>query len=68
MKPNRKAQFEKAVRMLAPGNQFIREVARLVPAEDLPPIAGVAAFELTATLETLQKSWRFRRPLKTHRS
>lgn len=63
MQTNIKRQFTEAVRLLAPGNQFILKVARLVPEADLPPIAGVAAFELAATLETLQKSWRFRQPL-----
>ena len=60
MQTNRKRQFTQAVRLLAPGNEFILKVARLVPEADIPPIAGVAAFELTATLETLQRSWRFR--------
>jgi len=64
MKANRKDQFTQAVRLLAPGNEFILKVASLVPESDLPPIAGVAAFELAATLETLQRSWRFRQPLR----
>ena len=64
MKTNRKDQFTQAVRLLAPGNEFILKVANLVPESDLPPIAGVAAFELAATLETLQRSWRFRQPLR----
>ena len=64
MKTNRKQQFTQAVRLLAPGNEFILKVANLVPERDLPPIAGVAAFELAATLETLQRSWRFRQPLR----
>src|SRR6266404_3963856 len=65
MQTNRKRQFTQAVRLLAPGNEFILKVARLVPEAELPPIAGVAAFELTATLETLQRSWRFRQPLRS---
>jgi len=64
MQTNRKRQFTQAVRLLAPGNEFILKVARLVPEAELPPIASVAAFELTATLETLQRSWRFRQPLR----
>jgi len=61
---SKKHQFVEAVKLMAPGNEFIARVARLVREEDLPPITGVAAFELAATLETLCKSWRFRRPLQ----
>ena len=62
---NNKRQFLEAVKLMAPGNKFIADVARRVPQEMLPTIAGVAAFELTATLELLCKSWRLRRPLET---
>jgi hypothetical protein len=60
---NRKQKFIEAVQLMAPKNNFIFQTAQLVPEEDLPPIVGVAAFELAATLETLQKSWRFRIPI-----
>jgi hypothetical protein len=62
---NNKRQFLEAVKLMAPGNKFIAEVARRVPQDMLPAIAGVAAFELTSTLELLCKSWRLRRPLET---
>ena len=60
-----KRQFLEAVKLMAPGNKFIADVARRVPQDMLPAIAGVAAFELTSTLELLCKSWRLRRPLET---
>jgi hypothetical protein len=60
-----KRQFLEAVKLMAPGNKFIAEVARRVPQEMLPAVAGVAAFELTSTLELLCKSWRLRRPLES---
>ena len=60
---NRKQRFIEAVRLMAPKNHFVLQTAQLVSEEDLPPIVGVAAFELAATLDTLQKSWRFRIPL-----
>jgi len=49
---------------MSPSEPFIQRVAELVPEDLLPPITGVAAFELVATLDTLCKSWRFRRPLR----
>ena len=58
-----KRQFVEAVLLMAPGNKFIADVARRVPQDMLPAIAGVAAFELASTLELLCKSWRLRRPL-----
>jgi len=64
---NRKQEFIEAVQLMAPKNHFIFQTAQLVPEEDLPPIVGVAAFELAATLETLQKSWRFRIPITSER-
>src|SRR5215831_14666621 len=60
-----KRQFIQAVKLMAPGNAFIADVARRVPEDMLPSVAGVAAFELTSTLELLCKSWRLRRPLET---
>jgi hypothetical protein len=53
---------------MAPGNKFIADVARRVPQDMLPAIAGVAAFELASTLELLCKSWRLRRPLTGEKS
>jgi hypothetical protein len=59
-----KLQFLQAVQQMRPSEAFIHGVAELVPEDLLPPITGVAAFELVATLDTLCKSWRFRRPLR----
>jgi hypothetical protein len=59
-----KRQFIEAVKLMAPGNKFIADVARRVPQDMLPAVAGVAAFELASTLELLCKSWRLRRPLE----
>src|SRR5690349_7250239 len=59
-----KLEFLQAVARMSPSEPFIRKVAELVPDDLLPPITGVAAFELVATLNTLCKSWRFRRPLR----
>jgi hypothetical protein len=59
-----KLQFLQAVHQMRPSEPFIHRVAELVPEDLLPPITGVAAFELVATLDTLCKSWRFRRPLR----
>jgi hypothetical protein len=59
-----KLQFLQAVHRMTPSEPFIRRVAELVPDDLLPPITGVAAFELVATLDTLCKSWRFRRRLR----
>ena len=59
-----KLQFLEAVHRMSPSEPFIHRVAELVPDDLLPPITGVAAFELVATLDTLCKSWRFRRPLR----
>jgi hypothetical protein len=50
---NRKAQFLKAVHILAPGNQFIHRVALSVPEEQLPVAPGGAALELVATLANM---------------
>jgi hypothetical protein len=63
-----KRQFVQAVKMMAPGNKFIADVARRVPQDMLPAVAGVAAFELAATLDLLCKSWRLRRPLESAHS
>ena len=63
-----KRQFVEAVELMAPGNKFIADVARRVPQDMLPAIAGVAAFELASTLELLCKSWRLRRPLEPART
>ena len=63
-----KLEFLQAVARMSPGEPFICRVAELVPDNLLPPITGVAAFELVATLDTLCKSWRFRRPLRTFQS
>ena len=62
-----KRQFVEAVLLMAPGNKFIADVARRVPQDMLPAVAGVAAFELASTLELLCKSWRLRRPLESGR-
>ena len=43
MKTNRKLQFTQAVRLLAPGNEFILKVASLVPESELPPIVDFQA-------------------------
>ena len=59
-----KLQFLQAVHRMSPSEPFIQRVAELVPDDLLPPITGVAAFELVATLNTLCKSWRCRRPLR----
>jgi hypothetical protein len=59
-----KLQFLQAVQQMRPSEPFIKQVAEMVPEDLLPPITGVAAFELVATLDTLCKSWRFRRPLR----
>lgn len=59
-----KLQFLEAVQRMSPSEPFIHRMAELVPDDLLPPITGVAAFELVATLDTLCKSWRFRRPLR----
>jgi hypothetical protein len=59
-----KLQFLEAVQQMRPSEPFIKRVAEMVPEDLLPPITGVAAFELVATLDTLCKSWRFRRPLR----
>jgi hypothetical protein len=59
-----KRHFIEAVKLMAPGNKFIADVARRVPQDMLPAVAGVAAFELASTLEMLCKSWRLRRPLE----
>jgi hypothetical protein len=62
---DRKEAFVAAVKILASRNQFIIQVARRVPEDMIPQTPGVAAFELAATLDTLCKSWRLRRPLNT---
>ena len=63
-----KRQFVEAVELMAPGNKFIADVARRVPQDMLPAIAGVAALELASTLELLCKSWRLRRPIESANS
>jgi len=50
---NRKAQFLKAVHILAPGNQFILRVALGVTEEQWPVAPGGAALELVARLENM---------------
>jgi hypothetical protein len=64
MKTNTKRKFLIAVKTMATGNTFISQVAKSVPEQELPPLLGVAAFELISTLELLRRSWRFRRPLR----
>ena len=49
---------------MAPGNNFLAQVARLVPEEELPPLVGMAAFELVSTLEHIRSSWQLRRSLR----
>jgi len=43
-----KRKFVETVALMAPGNKFIADVARRVPQDMLPAIAGVAAFELAS--------------------
>jgi hypothetical protein len=52
----RKQQFIQAVRILAPGDQFIHEAARGIPEDKLPIFPGGAALEFVAAMERLKPS------------
>ena len=45
-----KQKFLQAVRLLAPGDTFIFQIAERVPEDALPAAPGAAALELVATL------------------
>jgi hypothetical protein len=51
---NRKYQFIRAVRLLAPGDRFILEFAKRVREDDLPAVPGGAALELVVALQNLK--------------
>jgi hypothetical protein len=51
---NRKQKFMQAVRILAPGDQFILRAARGVREETLPMAPGGAALEFVATMEKVK--------------
>jgi hypothetical protein len=50
MKMNKKQKFIQAVRILAPDNNFIIELAHRVREDDLPTCPGGAALEFVAAL------------------
>src|ERR1051326_1398189 len=53
VKMNKKQKFIQAVRILAPDNNFILELAHLVSDDDLPTCPGGAALEFVAALTRL---------------
>lgn len=53
---NTKERFMQAVRLLAPGDQFILRAARDVREETLPLAPGGAALEFVAAMEKLKRS------------
>jgi hypothetical protein len=55
MKMKRKQQFMQAVQILAPGDQFIHQVAQGIPEEKLPAFPGGAALEFVVAAQKLRE-------------
>jgi len=53
---NRKLQFLRAVRLLAPRDHLVLEFAERVPNSDLASLPGAAALEFVAAWHEFQKS------------
>jgi hypothetical protein len=61
---NKKLQFLSAVRILAPNDTFILNLAERVREADLPPYPGGAALEFVAVLSRLREASREPRPCR----